>query len=199
MDGGIMTTKISGTGFNSLTVGELVLTTPLAEQYGGSGSTGVYKMGYATPKSATGTFVDFTDIPSWAKRITVMFAGVSTNGTSQIEVRLGSASGVDSTGYFGSASGFGTTALITVALLTGIKLRDSNAAAISLHATTEIVYIAGSTYAFNVVSGLSDQAGSGFSSGTKTLSGKLSQIRITTVNGTDLFDAGTINVMWEGF
>lgn len=33
--------------------------------------------------------------------------------------------------------------------------------------------------------------------GTKTLSGALDRIRITTVNGTDTFDAGTINIMYE--
>jgi len=34
----------------------------------------------ATAQTASGTAVDFTGIPSWVKRITVMFSGVSTNG-----------------------------------------------------------------------------------------------------------------------
>jgi hypothetical protein len=33
--------------------------------------------------------------------------------------------------------------------------------------------------------------------GSKTLSGALDRIRITTVNGTDTFDAGTINILYE--
>jgi hypothetical protein len=37
-----------------------------------------------------------------------------------------------------------------------------------------------------------------FNSGKKTLSGTLDRVRITTVNGTDAFDAGTINIMYEG-
>ena len=33
--------------------------------------------------------------------------------------------------------------------------------------------------------------------GSKTPSGTLDRIRITTVNGTDTFDAGTINILYE--
>ena len=33
--------------------------------------------------------------------------------------------------------------------------------------------------------------------GSKQIVGTLDRIRITTVNGTDQFDAGTINVSWE--
>ena len=35
-------------------------------------------------------------------------------------------------------------------------------------------------------------------SGSKTLSSTLDRIRITTVNGTDAFDAGSINILYEG-
>ena len=48
--------------------------------------------------STSGTSIDFTGIPSWAKRITVMFNGVSTNGTSQQLIQIGSGS-VNATGY----------------------------------------------------------------------------------------------------
>jgi hypothetical protein len=51
--------------------------------------------------STSGTFVDFTSIPSWVKRVTVMFAGVSTNGSSVIQVQLGDSGGVEVTGYLG--------------------------------------------------------------------------------------------------
>jgi hypothetical protein len=35
--------------------------------------------------------------------------------------------------------------------------------------------------------------------GVKTLSGTLDRLRITTVNGTDTFDAGSINILIEGY
>ena len=50
--------------------------------------------------STSGTAIDFTGIPSWAKRITVMFNGVSTNGTSNPQIQLGSGSPTTS-GYTG--------------------------------------------------------------------------------------------------
>ena len=34
--------------------------------------------------------------------------------------------------------------------------------------------------------------------GGKALSGTLDRVRITTVNGSDTFDAGTINILYEG-
>jgi hypothetical protein len=36
------------------------------------------------------------------------------------------------------------------------------------------------------------------SAGAVTLSGTLDRVRITTVNGTDTFDAGSINILYEG-
>jgi hypothetical protein len=36
-----------------------------------------------------------------------------------------------------------------------------------------------------------------FGGGSVTLSGTLDRVRITTVNGTDTFDAGTINILYE--
>ena len=36
-----------------------------------------------------------------------------------------------------------------------------------------------------------------YGGGNVTLGGALDRIRVTTVNGTDLFDAGSINIMYE--
>ena len=63
-----------------------------------AGTAGYPLMRLETAKTATGTSVDFTGIPGWAKKITVMLNGVSTNGTSIPVVRLGSGT-VQTTGY----------------------------------------------------------------------------------------------------
>lgn len=52
--------------------------------------------------TTSGTSIDFTGIPSWAKKITVMFSAVSTNGTSPIQVQIGAGS-VSNSGYVGTA------------------------------------------------------------------------------------------------
>ena len=59
--------------------------------------------------STSGASIDFTSIPSWVKRITVMFSGVSTNGSSNWLVQLGTASGVENTGYLGVGTFLGAT------------------------------------------------------------------------------------------
>lgn len=192
-----MTTKISGTGFDELVVDNLVLSNPLQEQYGGSGSTGVYKMGYATPKSATGTFVDFTGIPSWAKRITVMFSGVSTNGTSNLMIRIGDSGGIESTTYSSVVSASSAAGVDT----TGFLVTYTIAAAVARNgvATLNNLLLSNTWLLSGLVSTTDTSLVASISSGTKSLSDILTQIRVTTFNGTDTFDAGTINVMWEGF
>jgi hypothetical protein len=49
----------------------------------------------------------------------------------------------------------------------------------------------------SAVLGHTETASVNFSAGSKTLSGTLDRVRITTVNGTDTFDAGSINILYE--
>jgi hypothetical protein len=47
--------------------------------------------------STSGTSIDFTSLPAWIKRITVMLVGVSTNGTSDYSRQIGTSGGIEST------------------------------------------------------------------------------------------------------
>ena len=49
--------------------------------------------------STSGTSIDFTSLPNWIKRITVMFNQVSTSGTAYKFIRLGTSGGIVSSGY----------------------------------------------------------------------------------------------------
>lgn len=141
--------------------------------------------------STSGTSIDFTSIPSWVKRITVMFSGVSTNGTSNILVQLGAGS-VDSSSYVSSANNGGTGATSTA----GFLFCQSTVAA-SIHYGSMIISSLGSNIWVSQGCEALTAGGISFSSGGKTLSGTLDRVRITTVNGTDTFDAGSINIMYE--
>jgi hypothetical protein len=150
-----------------------------------------------TAQSATGTSIDFTGIPSWVKRITVMFSGVSTSGTSPVRIQLGDAGGTENTGYLGYTSALGTSAIANSAnLAAGFDLSRTLAAAVR-HGKAEFVKLDGNTWAANGFFGSSDSVTSEIFGGSKTLSDTLTQVRITTVNGTDTFDAGTINILYE--
>jgi hypothetical protein len=149
--------------------------------------------------AATGspTTIDFISIPSWVKRITVMFSGVSVSGTSNLLVQLGDSGGIETTGYTSNAGGYGSAA---VASSIGLLLNQQNTAA-GTWSGMQVITSLLSSNTWSSVSTLSN-GGTGttalqMSGGTKSLSDTLTQIRITTVNGTDTFDAGTINILYE--
>lgn len=143
------------------------------------------------------TRADFTSIPSWAKRITVVFSGVSTSGTSVFLVRIGSGS-IDATGYTGSAFQFAdATAVSGVNETTGFQIRTGQAAA-TISGALYLTLITGNTWVANGSFSDAASARSYLTNGTKALSGALDQIRITTANGADTFDTGSIiNILYE--
>jgi hypothetical protein len=149
----------------------------------------------ATSQATTsGTSIDFTGIPSWAKRITVMLNGVSTNGTSLFLVQLGDSGGIEITGY---ASGVGSRANETTSTA-GFVLNQAGLASSAFTGLVPITNIGPNAW---VTSGVLSRLFDGFSNnfgGSKTLSDTLTQVRLTTVNGSDTFDAGEVNIMYEG-
>lgn len=147
--------------------------------------------------STSGTSIDFTGIPSWVKRITVMLNGVSTNGTSNIQIQIGSGS-VTTSSYVGSGSYVTSAASSASTFTTGFAVSISVAAANTYSGNATINLISSNTWSFSGVFGRGDAGAVYFSGGVSpALSGALDRVRITTVNGTDTFDAGTINILYE--
>jgi hypothetical protein len=146
--------------------------------------------------STSGQAIDFTSIPSWVKRITVMFNGVSVSATADIIIQLGTGATptYTITGYLGSASTqTGTAENFT----TGYKVVNSNAAASVWHGNIVIDNVTGNTWAQSAVLGNSNAAGVRTSGGSISLAAVLTAVRITT-NSTDTFDLGSINILYEG-
>jgi len=157
------------------------------------------RMTLATAQNSTsGTSIDFTGIPSWVKRITVMLQGVSTNGASAILIQLGSGSFTTS-GYLGSGSTTSDASSSTVnTRTTGLPIDNSTNAAAVRHGSAVVSNITGNAWTSMSVMGRSDSTVCSFGGGSVSLSGTLDRVRITTVNGTDTFDAGSINILYEG-
>ena len=153
-----------------------------------------------TAVSASGTSVDFTGIPAGVKRITVMFSGISLSGTSIIQTQLGTSGGIQATSYNAIYLGGNNGGTISaVSLSTGIPTGMYQSAA-ALHYGQLIISLLDSTNGTWVFTGASSSppnTNGYLISGAKVLSGTLDRVRITTVNGTDTFDAGTINIMYE--
>jgi hypothetical protein len=143
--------------------------------------------------TTSGTSIDFTGLPSWVKKITVMFAGVSTNGSSNFLVQIGYQSPVTSTGYV-SGSTIGTTSSFSTA---GMVI-TTGAAGNTWGGIMTLATLGSNVWVATHGVGRSIDGGSSSGGGNVTLSGTLDRVRITTVNGTDTFDAGTINILYEG-
>jgi hypothetical protein len=148
--------------------------------------------------STSGTSIDFTSLPAWVKRITVMFSGFSTNGSSNYLVQIGSGS-VTSSGYIGATT-VSSTGVTTTNSTAGFIIGNGAAAASFVVSGNLMITLLGSnTWTANGSFGGSDAARTITSGGSSpALGGALDRVRITTVNGTDTFDAGTVNILYEG-
>jgi len=144
--------------------------------------------------STSGTSITFTGIPSWVKRVTVMFNGVSTSGTSSYLIQIGSGS-VTTTGYGSASTQLGGSA--STATSTAGYLLNSNNASYTQSGNITISLVGGNVYVASGIVGNSTGTATITSGGSVTLSGALDRVVITTVNGTDTFDAGSINIMYE--
>ena len=160
---------------------------------GGSGIT------LGTPVDSTsGTAIDFTSIPAGTKKITINFAGVSTNNTSPIIVQIGDSGGVETSGYLGAGAYVGASSGASN-FTTGFPAHNAPGAANVIHGSVviELENAASFKWVSHHSLGYSGNAFALVGGGSKTLSAELDRIRITTVGGTDTFDAGEINISYE--
>jgi len=153
--------------------------------------------------STSGTSIDFISIPSWVKRITVMLSGVSTNGagSASILIQIGAGS-IQSTGYLSYAGIFNGSNQTSTTSSTAGMLATTAMGAVSTHnGAVVLLNISGNIWvASGAGAGLDGSSNTvpRLSGGTVTLSGTLDRVRITTTNGTDAFDAGSVNILYEG-
>lgn len=139
--------------------------------------------------------LSFTGIPAKAKRITVMFSGVSPGGSSPICIQLGVSSTAETAGYYGAVQNAGATSNHT----NGFRIRAANCAdgEIFHGAVTLTKFSTGNIWVCEGSVSLSSSNNSWWTSGVKTLAGVLDSIFITTVGGAETFDAGNVNIAWE--
>jgi hypothetical protein len=178
-EGGTESMRIDSSGIVTGTVGNLMLISSTSQT------------------TTSGTSKDFTSIPSWVKRITIMFNGVSTNGTSNLLLQIGAGS-VTTSGYVSCAGGAPTGNAITGATSTaGYLITSFNASTYVVYGNCQINLLGSNTW---IESGnITSSSGTIIwtNGGSIALGGTLDRVRITTVNGTDTFDAGSINILYE--
>jgi hypothetical protein len=147
--------------------------------------------------STSGTSIDFTSIPSWVKRITVNMQGVSTSGSSYKQIRFTDSS-LKTSGYSSTSSLiYGSNLCVVAAASTGFLIR-SDSASETLDGCYVFNLLNPSTFVYAGFGIVSDGSGRTWQqSGAVTMASAITAVRITTVNGTDTFDAGSINILYE--
>lgn len=149
-----------------------------------------------TAVTASGTAVTFTGIPAWVKRVTFLFSGLSTNGNSGIRIRLGTVGGLINTGYASSNTSF-AAAISTANNTDGFYLYTGSTAADVRHGRMTLSLLASNTWVEDHMIGFSNAANGNMGAGSINVGAALTQVQISTANGTDVFDAGTVNITWE--
>lgn len=159
---------------------------------------------HMSPSSITASAVNFTGIPSWAKKITVIFNEVKCNkgdlsfvDPSALQIQLGSTT-FSTTGYRSGSHNFGVQALSSSTATTGFALVQGNPAySQTLTGLVQIVWLTGNTWVASGTVSRTDGNGGSTVVGQISLPGTLDRLRIVPVNGTDIFNSGNIIVMYE--
>lgn len=150
----------------------------------------------ATAQSSTsGTAIDFTSIPSGVLRVTVMFNGVSTNGSANLRIQIGSGS-FQATGYNSTAAVINGSTPGTASDTAGFSMAGASSSGSTTSGAVVLTSLGSNVW---VASGSFKNGNSSvtYVGGDVTLSGTLDRVRVTTNNGTDAFDAGSINILYE--
>lgn len=148
--------------------------------------------------STSGTSIDFTGIPSWAKRITVIFDRVSTNGSAIILVQLGDSGGIETTNYIGSSFYLqGGGAGVYLSAYNGFNFYGTGGAGNTNTGSLVLTQISTNRWVGNGYFSGEATFVNVMLAGVKELSATLDRVRITTSNGTDTFDLGSINIFYE--
>lgn len=166
----------------------------------GSSGVGAGSTLIAPVATTSGTTADVSGIPSNAKEVVITIDNLSTSGTSNLELKLGTGSGIDeggSTSYLGRLVRFTATQpvssvwptdAVTVADLVGASRVLDGAIVLTLHDETNNIW--------KIVSNITkDITNTYLSIGSKTLDGALTQFRLTMTNGTDTFDLGSVGAL----
>ena len=147
--------------------------------------------------STSGISITFTGIPSWAKRITVMFAGVSTNGTSNFLVQLVTGGGTISSGYNSGCNG-GTAGVATATATNGFLATATISSASDLQGGVMTIFnVTSNIWCYSSVINTASSSGRFQSGGGNVNAGAaVTGVIVTTVSA-NTFATGNINIQYE--
>ena len=165
----------------------------------GGVATNLYPLVSGTAVTASGSSIDFTNIPSTAKRITVMFSGVSFSAAPTaytfIQLGTGATPTYTTSGYGSSIATCSASAASTSNQTSGFGVLNPNSSTVLYGGSFTVTNLSGNVWACTGSACDASASRVYLAAGTVTLAAALTAVRFTA--GADVFDAGTINIMWE--
>lgn len=168
--------------------------------WGGAGRASALVSGTSVA-STSGTSIDFTSIPSWVKRITVMFNGVSTNGSTAFLIQLGTGATPTYTtsGYSSYGVVLAATSMSGAVRTDGFPFGNTSTSTNTYGGSIVLTNVNANLWSANGFVASAGTVGNGglLGAGSIDLGALLTAVRIRATNGTDVFDAGSINILFE--
>ena len=147
--------------------------------------------------ASTQTAIEFTAIPSWVKRITIMLSGLSTNSTGTPLIQLGTGSTTYTTsGYLSAVTILGASTVATANSTSGFSVTNNHAAAYLIGGNIVLTNVTGNTWSCSGNTSTSSTTAAFVTAGSVPLGAALTAIRLY-IDGTQQFDAGSINILYE--
>lgn len=157
------------------------------------------KLTVATSQATTsGNTKDFDTIPSWVRRITIQFQGVSLGAAGIVRVQLGDSGGLETSGYVGTS---GIISFSAYSITNGLGV-DMNSTGLAFTGQMILENISGNMWVSSHTLG----ASGGYlvlGGGYKELSGTLDRLQVAATDtsgatsGSISFDAGSVNIFYE--
>jgi len=189
------TLKNNGNTYLSVDTNDVVaLANVLPITSGGTGSDDGAIYLQTAVATTSGTAFNFTGIPAGVKRINVLFNEVSTNGSSIVLIRLGDSGGIETSGYICNSWTANTNNTASTA---GFLLGGSGGGTWERSGIATICTISSNRWQFAYAGSAGSAGGAEVGGGSKSTSATLDRLQITTINGSDAFDAGSVNISWE--
>lgn len=206
---GTTTMTVTSVLAGTLAVGQVVGINPTyptitAQLTGTAGGAGTYTISAAVNAGTyNGTYIvayDFLNVPSWAKRITVIYDSISNTGGYSFGNLLGTSSGVVTSGYTSTAiqnngSTISASSQTTYFILTTLPYSNAR------YSGTSVFTLLGSNVWVqqSILADIYTGATVSTAAGRITLSGQLTTIRVlpSYSTGLDRFDNGSFNILYE--
>ena len=152
------------------------------------------------PKTATGTSVEFTDIPADAYEITLMFNGVSLSGTNNFMIQLGTSSGYIVSNYesLSQTEGGGDEGTSDSSfIIRSVSGGHTHTGSMLIKKASSTSYIQTGSFATGPNTGNSPVEGGTQTYGSlSSVSGTVNRLKVI-LSGTNTFDAGSFSLSYK--